>query len=168
MCLVTEHIRLKVELATAKDRIKELESQIPKPIPTPLPIERKVLTGQQVYNIIREKFLIGEIFISDSWDESIYSLCDISDIEAFLDIDETNHIKYTKKFDCDNFTRRLYGNLGIPEWASFAIGLLWSDIHAMVICIDSNEDLWIVEPQTDERRSDLLEWQGTTMRFVII
>ena len=138
-------------------------------LPLPKPVERRIVTGEQVYNIIRDKFPTGDIHLSDPWAEAVYSLCDIEDIEAFLDVDETNHIKYVKnKWDCDNFAQLLWGNFGTPDWGHFAIGLFWSDVHAMVMCIDANEDLWLVEPQTDERRSDLLSWQGQQMRFTII
>ena len=137
--------------------------------PLPKPIERKKATGSELYQIIRDKFPEGDIQLSDPWSEAVYSLCDIEDIEAFLDVDETNHYQYVQhKFDCDNFARLLWGQFGIPEWAHFAVGLFWSDVHAMVICVDANEDFWLIEPQTDEKRSDLLAWQGTKMRFVIV
>lgn len=137
--------------------------------PLPEPTERRKITGSALYQIIRDKFPDGEIHLSDPWAEAVYSLCDIEDIEAFLDVDETNHLQYIRhKFDCDDFARLLWGQFGRPEWAHFAIGLFWSDKHAMVMCIDANEDLWLIEPQTDDRRSDLLDWQGTSMRFTVI
>jgi len=135
--------------------------------PKPKPIERHTISSQRLYDIIREKFPRGTIHISD-YGAGVYSLCDIQDIEAFLDYDQTNHNKYVKeRFDCDNFARMLWGAFGTTDWAHFAIGLFWSDIHAMVMCVDSNEDVWIIEPQTDKRRSDLLDCQGTILRFVI-
>ena len=137
--------------------------------PLPKPVARKQVTGEQLSEIIRGKFPKGEIHLSDAWSEAVYSLCDIEDIEAFLDVDETNHYQYVSNwFDCDNFARLLWGQFGVPEWARFAIGLFWSDIHAMVICVDANEDVWLIEPQTDERRSKLEGWQGKEMRFTII
>ena len=144
----------------------ELEPAKP---PLPQPIERRKITGSELHSIIRDKFSEGDIHLSDPWSEAHYSLCDIEDIEAFLDVDETNHYQYVShKFDCDNFARLLWGQFGNPDWAHFAIGLFWSDKHAMVVCIDANEDLWLIEPQNDEKRSDLLDWQGATMRFTII
>ena len=135
----------------------------------PKPIERRKVTGAELHQIIRDKFPEGNIHLSDPRSEAVYGLCDIEDIEAFLDVDETNHYQYVQhKFDCDNFARLLWGQFGIPEWAHFAVGLFWSDVHAMVICVDANEDVWLIEPQTDERRSDLLAWQGTKMRFTIM
>ncbi len=144
----------------------ELEPAKP---PLPGPSERRKITGSELHQIIRDKFSGGDIHLSDPWSETHYSLCDIEDIEAFLDMDETNHSQdVSHKFDCDNFARLLWGQFGNPDWAHFAIGLFWSDKHAMVVCIDANEDLWLIEPQNDEKRSDLLDWQGTQMRFTII
>ena len=97
------------------------------------------------------------------------SVVGVVDIEAVLDIDETNHLKYVKHgFDCENFAALLWGQFNTPAWAKFAIGLMWTDAHGMVNCIDANGDLWLIEPQSDERRSDLLAWQGYKMRFTII
>jgi len=137
--------------------------------PLPKPVERRRVTGKELEKIIRHNFSEGEIHLSDSRSEAVYSLCDIEDIEAFLDVDETNHYQYVRhKFDCDDFARLLWGQFGIPDWAHYAIGLFWSDVHAMVICVDANDDVWLIEPQTDERRSTLLDWQGKKMRFTII
>ena len=137
--------------------------------PLPKPIERRIITGGDVYEIIKSRFPTGEIYLSDSWSEKVYSLCDIEDIETLLDADETNHLTYAKdKFDCENFTALLWGQFNTPEWAKFSIGYMWTNAHALIACIDTNVDLWFIEPQTDARRSDLLTWQGTEMRFIII
>jgi len=144
---------------------------IPVKPPLPKPIERRKVTGAELYQSIRDKFPAGDIHLSEPRTEAVYSLCDIEDVEAFLDVDETNHYQYVRyKFDCDNFARLLWGQFGVPEWAHFAIGLFWSEVpaHAMVICVDANEDVWLIEPQTDEKRSDLLALQQTKMRFTII
>ena len=165
---VEEYLKTKEQEKKEKGTNGELKPVKP---PLPKPIERKKVTGQQLHQIIREKFPDpeGVIHLSDPWSEAVYSLCDIEDIEGFLDIDETNHYQYVRHiFDCDNFARLLWGQFGVPEWAHFAIGLFWSDVHAMVICVDANEDVWLIEPQTDERRSALLDWQGRKMRFTII
>ena len=148
------------------DQLKILEEQL---APLPKPIERKVITGEEIFRIIRDKFPDGDIYLGDSWHEGVYSLCDIEDVEALLDVDETNHLKYVEsKFDCENFAALLWGQFNTPDWAPFAIGYMWTDKHGMIMCIDANEDLWLIEPQTDARRSDLDSWQGAKLRFVII
>lgn len=134
-------------------------------VPPPKPVSRRTIRSEDLHQIIRGKFPDGNIELSDPE----YNLCDIEDIEAFLDADETNRHTYVKhKFDCDDFARLLWGQFGTPDWAHFAIGLFWSDIHAMVLCVDANEDVWLIEPQTDDRRSNLLYTQGRKMRFCII
>ena len=76
----------------------------PTEAPLPAPVERRKVTGLELYQIVRAKFPEGDINMSDPLTEAHYSLCDIEDIEAFLDVDETNHYKYVlHKFDCDNF-----------------------------------------------------------------
>jgi len=83
---------------------------IPLSSPFPKPIDRRTITGEELYQIIRDKFPEGDIQLSDPWSKAVYSLCDIEDIEVFLDVDETNHYKYVwHKFDCDNFARLLCG-----------------------------------------------------------
>lgn len=164
--LQSENTFLEKQNQLIHDQLKLLEEQL---APLPKPIERRVITGQEVFQIIRGKFPDGDIHLGDSWHNGVYSLCDIEDIEALLDVDETNHLKYVKsKFDCENFAALLWGQFNTPKWAPFAIGYMWTDKHGMIMCIDANEDLWMVEPQTDTRRSNLDSWQGTKLRFVII
>ena len=164
--LLKENAFLEQQNQIIHDQLKLLEEQL---APLPKPIERRVLTGQEVFQIIRDKFPDGDIHLGDSWHDGVYSLCDIEDVEALLDVDETNHLKYVKsKFDCENFAALLWGQFNTPKWAPFAIGYMWTDKHGMIMCIDANEDLWLVEPQTDARRSNLDSWQGTDLRFVII
>lgn len=137
---------------------------IKKQIGRPKPMLRRTISSSELGDIIRGVFPQGKIYHGDHE----YDLCDIQDIEAFLDADETNHKKYSARiFDCENFARMLWGQFGTPEWGRFAIGLIWTDTHGMVICVDANEDVWLIEPQTDARRSGLLDWQGSVMRFSV-
>ena len=163
MCDVVPLLNCQRQIKVLEGIILNLEKQIP--VPRPKPISRRTISSADLRKIIREKFPTGDIEFSDME----FDLCDIEDIEALLDVDETNHIKYVSRtFDCDNFSRLLWGQFGTPDWGHFAIGLFWSDKHAMVLCVDANEDVWLIEPQTDVRRSDLLAYQGAEMRFVII
>lgn len=107
----------------------------------------------------------GDIYLADR----NFWLCELEDIEQFLDWDETNHHNYTtEEYDCDDFAKRLCGQFAIPGWSHFAFGLVWTDVHAMNILVDTNRDVWFIEPQSDARRSDLLPWQGNVLRWLVI
>ena len=135
----------------------------------PEPKERRKVTRAELHMIIRDKLPEGDIHFTSAWLEADYYLCDIDDIEVVLGLDERNHYRYVKhKYDCDNFARLLWGQFSMPGWEHFAIGLCSSDVHTMVVCVDANDDLWLIEPQTEERISQLLDWQGLKVRFIII
>ncbi len=133
-------------------------------VPLPQPILRRTITGSELETVIREVFPDGVIYLSFYE----FNLCDIADIEAVLDVDETNHMKYGGKFTCSQFAKRVWAVFATPEWAGYAIALLWTDIHALLFCIDANFDLWIIESQTDKRRSNLESWQGQRMRMSVV
>jgi len=135
-------------------------------IPKPKPVLRREITANELRSIILRQCPNAKIYFS----YSKYRLCDIEDIEAFLDVDETNHIKYSERFTCASFAYRLKGQFSVPDWADYATGFIWTDFytHALYCCIDANEDIWFIEPQTDKRRSDLEEWQGKEVSYVSI
>lgn len=138
-------------------------------VPLPAPIERAIISGERASNIIRSYFPTGDIHLGDPSNQEVYKLCDIEDIEAVLDVDQTNHLIYVRHgFDCENFAAMLWGQFNSPAWAPFCIGYMWTDVHGMICAIDANEDLWMIEPQNDERRSGLLLRQGQSLRFVIM
>jgi len=132
------------------------------------PIIRRELDSASIVSIIEAKFpeLPRQfIFMSDKTKQ----LCDIEDIEAFLEQDRTNHIEFiAEKFDCDDFTFRLMGQFSTPEWASIAKGIVWSDKHALMAFIDTNLDFWYLEPQNDKIQSKLENWQGSEIRVIIM
>ena len=158
--LKTQKSQLLADNKDLKVREAQLLKQLVKP---PKPILRRTITASELRKVIRKTFPEGEIYMSFSE----FNLCDIEDIEAVLDVDETNHIKYGAKFTCSQFAKKLWAAFTTPEWAGYVIALLWTDVHALIFCLDVNLDLWIIEPQDDTRRSDLLSWQGTKMRFCI-
>ena len=156
---------LKTQASENKETIRSLQNLLNKlQTPLPSPILRREISSAEIESIIRKKFPTGEIYLS----EMLFKLCDIGDIEKVLDVDETNHIIYSKDFDCDDFARRLWGQFAAPEWGGYGICLIWTNAHALIMGIDTNTDVWFIEPQTDARRSDLEEWQGQEMRFCIV
>ena len=137
----------------------------PDKIPMPEPVLRRMVTYGELYAELRNRFPNAQIFLSDTqkW------LCDISDIETFLKLDQTNRMKYkSEALDCDDFAYRLMGQLSIPKWASLAKAIVWTDVHALNGCFDTNMDWWFVEPQSNDIKNHLASWQGKEVRLVII
>ena len=132
-------------------------------VPLPAPVLKRTIKLGELREVIRGVFPEGDIYMSFAE----FNLCDIADIEAVLDVDETNHMKYGGKFTCSQFAKRLWGAFATPEWAGYVIALLWTDVHALLFCVDANLELWVIEPQTDKRRSGLENWQGKRMRMCI-
>lgn len=161
MCLITEH-------AKAKKRIEELEARVielEKPFPPP-PVIRAEISYAELESLLSEKAPEAQLYISDL----TQYLCDIEDINAFLAQDETNRMKYTGElgFDCDDFAYRLQGQFSTPEWSKIAVGIIWTNKHALNVCIDANKDLWWIEPQSDSVQSSLEAWQGNQIRIIMI
>ena len=78
-------------------------------------------------------------------------------VEEFLRYDNTSEFPYTGDnpdggFDCDNYAARLWGNMNIPSWASIPKAVVWlsTPAHAVNIIVDSELDVYYIEPQTDQ------------------
>ena len=150
------------ELTEAKRRIKELEALLAPPLP---PVLRGEMSLDELRNLLTLNFPGTDIYLSDS----VKYLCDISDIEAFLAQDQTNRKTYKADlYDCDDFAYRLMGQFSVEGWAEIAKGIIWTDAHALLACIDTNLDLWYIEPQSDSVKSNLESWQGTNIRLVMM
>jgi len=128
------------------------------------PTSTREITPDRIRHIFRRKFPEGELYLSDNKD---YKLCNLDDINTFLEADKTDKMKYIEdEFDCDDFANRLFGQFSIPSWSSLTIGKMWTNLHACLLLIDQNEELWILEPQTDELQTDLEPWQGSANRWM--
>lgn len=163
-CGVGKALNGKCEDATMfEDEIARLRKQLAPPLP---PAVRGEISYADLYSLLIGKFPSAAIFISDN----TQYLCDIDDINAFLTQDETNRIEYTGEagFDCDDFAYRLQGQFSIPGWSGIAIGIIWTEKHALNVFIDANQELWYIEPQSDSVQSKLEEWQGSQVRIIII
>jgi hypothetical protein len=163
MCLITEHARAKIMIKELEAKVAELQKQTTPPLP---PVVRGEISYPEIFALLSEKFPGVQLLISDF----TQYLCDIEDINTFLAQDETNRIQYTGElgFDCDDFAYRLQGQFSNPDWAKIAIGIIWTDLHALNICIDANRDVWLIEPQSDKALSNLEPWQGNNARFIIM
>ena len=156
------------EFDVALERVEELETKIAeleKSSP-PLPaVVRAEISYGDLAELFNNKFPDIPYFISDS----TKYLCDIEDIQAFLEQDATNRLTYvTERFDCDDFTYRLMGQFSIPGWSEIAKGIIWTDKHALLGCVDANRDFWYIEPQSDSIQSKLESWQGSILKVIMM
>jgi len=134
--------------------------------PLPKPTSTREISQVEIVNIFRARFPKGELYLSDS---KGYKLCNLDDINIFLEADQTDKLIYkAQAFDCDDFANRLFGQFSIPDWSDLTIGKMWTDKHACLMLIDQNEDLWILEPQNDDLKPNLAAWQGSRNRWTEI
>ena len=105
----------------------------------------------EVLTILKSEFPDANIFLSDE----IYEKISLPDLKEFLRKDDTNLYRYKPElFDCDDFSYRLMGNVSIPGLSGIPFGIVWTITenggHALNCFIDEREQVWLVEPQTDE------------------
>lgn len=91
----------------------------------------------------------------------------LEDLERFLSADFGDKIRYrAESFDCDDFSYMMmgkekvwYGQRNSKKGSTF--GIVWGDIrnseddeesrpHAVNFFIDKNNELWLMEPQSDK------------------
>ena len=155
MCIVTEHAR-------AKQRIIELES----PNLEFKPTSTKEIGYVALRQLLRDKIPEAQLFLSDI---SHYRLCSYDDIALFLARDETDKMTFVdERLDCDDFAYRLMGQFSIPDWSDLCFGIVWSELHALNICIPEDMEVLFVEPPTDTLETQLQDWMVSTIRLVII
>lgn len=139
--------------------LKRQEAEKPKPTP------RAELSIGEAYSLLRFHFPVAAIYLSDT----VYYLSNLEDINEFLRIDQTNKIGFVpEERDCDDFSFRLMGQFSVPEWSGIALGIVWTDIHALNFFIDQNQEVWFIEPQTDDIQQRLVSWQGSMVRLLIM
>jgi len=132
---------------------------------TILPTSTKRATLERVAEIVHAEFPGCPLFLSDNE----YLLCSSDDIALFLAQDATNKMGYVvEERDCDDFSYRLMGQFSIPGWSALALGIIWTEVHALNCFITEDEELLLVEPQTDEIQDNLKSWQGSSVRFVMV
>lgn len=148
-------------LRIAKKQIKDLEAEVAgleeqlKPIPPPLIVGE--ITSAELEAKIREIFPDAEIVKTA---DRHYKLTTVAEMNRFLARDDTDMIEWKKNApDCDDFTRRLLGNLTIPGWWSLLKGDCWVfgegwGHSIMITLLYENEDgaeprIYFIEGQTD-------------------
>ena len=138
----------------------------PKPQPKPPPVTSTERIGTaDLHAILRSVAPDAQLYLSDR----SFLLCKKQDIKDFLAYDKTNRIEYVAEaFDCDDFAYSLMGQISIPGWSDLAFGLVWTNLHALNICVTEERKVLFIEPQNDFIQSGLLPWQGDRIRFIIL
>jgi len=150
-----------VDLQTDKSILSAANRKLRQQLVPPAPA--KVLgqiTGTQLYALIQESFPQMDLRDVDLAD-SEYDYTTFAEMARFLEHDQTDKIEWMKHSpDCDDFTRRLLGNLTVPGWYKIVKGDIWIEYdsgggHSILITVlcDSEDDitpkLYMVEGQTD-------------------
>jgi len=148
-------------LLEAKRRVKELEVEVAllkgrlEPIPPPKIV--RSISADAVKTIIREIF--PEVEILETADRQ-YNLTTVGEMNRFLAKDDTDKMQWKEDWpDCDDFTRRLLGNLTIPGWWGLLKGDCWvfgegwgHSILITALCESETElepKLYLIEGQSD-------------------
>jgi hypothetical protein len=102
-----------------------------------------------INDVLVSEFPNASIFLYDK----DYQLTDYSEYQRFIEWDKTNMYSYIEYyFDCDDFAFTLFGNIHREGWGGLAFGVLMlsEPPHAINFFIDSDLEVYLVEPQTDK------------------
>lgn len=130
-----------------KEEIDRLNKLLSPPIP---PEYLKDLTINEVYTILLSEFPEATLYLSDNK----YKTVSKEQLKAYLHTNQVSENKYVSEYyDCDDFSFALMGELSNPEWGALPFGILWTKVpggaHAVNCFIDSDHEVWIIEPQND-------------------
>jgi len=128
-------------------------------------VSSKVIVGDELCRFIKNKFPTASLWLSDAQ----YTLCHYDDVAYFLAQSQINNLQYTAEdMDCDDFAAALWGEFSVPPWSKLAIGYLWTEVHALNCVVTEDMRFLFLEPQTNELQEDLVSWQGSQPRLIII
>jgi len=130
------------------------------------PTSTRVISAQGLLFLLRKRFPDeGKLYLSDH----NYTMCNKADIELFLKQDATNQWQYQPEiFDCDDFSYRLMGQFSVPDWSDLTFGIVWTEAHALNCIVTEDDKFYFVEPQSDEILTELVDWMGSTVRFIMM
>ena len=133
------------------------------------PNSGKKLQSAKVREILTAAFRITDDYTLKVSDRD-YLAYSIDKLREFLRADWTDKLKYKSEvFDCDDFARVLQGRerewFGRHTMGAYGstFGTIWGDLradeqttkpypHAMNFFVDDQEQVWIIEPQSDAIR----------------
>jgi hypothetical protein len=109
------------------------------------------ISGLDILDNLLFSFSGSTIYVTDDK----YKTTVKSEIQRFLDYDNTNEIQYnTDYYDCEDYAFRLLGQFSIPDWSSIPIGIVFcvredGVDHAVNCFVDSSHNVWLIEPKSD-------------------
>lgn len=109
--------------------------------------KRGVISDIEAIMAVKSAYLPATCLVPDKelW------VTDVQDYKDFLALDDTDKYQYIAEvYDCNDFAWRLMGKLHHPLYGTFAHGIAWSVTHAFNCFIDWKNQLYIIEPQTDD------------------
>ena len=96
--------------------------------------------------LLKEYAFVDNIRISDNF----FRLASKKDMIKLISFSPVRIRRYESDvYDCDDFSFVFMG-LYRFLFPNFAVGIIWSKTHAYNFFIDSNKEVWGVEPQTNE------------------
>ena len=101
----------------------------------------------KVYNILQFNTNCNEINLYDEY----YKTAPKSEFERMIDHSIVDKGIYSVDYhDCDDYSFALKGEFSIPKWSALIFGLAFFENHVACIFIDDKNNVWLVEPQSDE------------------
>lgn len=97
-------------------------------------------------DLLKEYAFVGNIRISDNF----FTLANKDNMVKLVSLSPVRFRRYQKEiYDCDDFSFTFMGlyRFLIPN---FAVGIIWSRTHAYNFFIDSDRNVWGVEPQSNK------------------
>ena len=129
------------------------------------PVSSKKVSLSELDMFLKDKFPDVSLFLSDNE----YTLCHYDDVAYFLATSQIDKMEFvSEELDCDDFAAALWGEFSIPPWSALAVGLVWTEVHTLNIVVTEDMKVLFLEPQTDEINEQLVSWQGTEPRLIII
>lgn len=144
---------LKIENNALKIKLSKLNPASPSPV---TPKSLGTIKGYEVMTALKPYCNSTRIFLSDGF----YSTTSMVEGRNYTKLSKINLEKYeSNKHDCDNFSFALNGYWSESLY-SFCFGIAWSKTHAFNIMIDNTNQIWIIEPQSNNwiKISDALKF----------
>jgi len=110
----------------------------------------ELIGGAITYDDLRKELLkharSHKIHISDN----TFATISRDSMAKIIKVIPTRKFKYVPESrDCDDFSFSFMGACRIIL-PGFAVGIIWSKVHAFNFFVDNSNKIWIIEPQTGE------------------